>query len=138
MRRADRDGGLHELNLKCQFGISSFSILREKSETGNPMENALDYVLLLDSALPSRFRKCVPGQNRALLSGHESRKSALPALATFERAISSARAINGSNAGKKKELGNVGQRHNRRPCREPTHPRCARPGRYPVQRRSVA
>ena len=104
MRRADRDGGLHELNLKCQFGISSFSILREKSETGNPMENALDYVLLLDSALPSRFRKCVPGQNRALLSGHESRKSALPAVAAFERAISSARAINGSNAGKKKAL----------------------------------
>src|SRR2546423_15675692 len=104
MRRADRDGGLHELNLKCQFGISSFSILREKSETRNPMENALDYVLLLDSALPSRFRKCVPGQNRALLSGHESRKSALPALATFERAISSARPINGSKAGETQRL----------------------------------
>jgi hypothetical protein len=35
---------LHERNLKCQFGISSFPSPQAKSERGSPLENGLDYV----------------------------------------------------------------------------------------------
>jgi hypothetical protein len=38
---------------------------------------------------------------------------------------------------KNEELGSVGQCRNRRSCREPTHPRRARAGRYSVETRSL-